>query len=106
VKAVQRMLGHASAALTLDIYAGLFADDLDEVADRLDSAARAALVALAAVAASPPPTEGRGGAGSYGSQALKSGGGPPTPLTRATAVPAAASADLHHEQPSPPQAFR
>jgi Phage integrase family len=38
VKAVQRMLGHASAAMTLDIYAGLFADDLDAVADRLDRA--------------------------------------------------------------------
>jgi integrase len=36
VKAVQRMLGHASAAMTLDVYAGLFADDLDEVAERLD----------------------------------------------------------------------
>jgi hypothetical protein len=24
------MLGHASAAMTLDIYAGLFADDLDD----------------------------------------------------------------------------
>jgi hypothetical protein len=35
VKAVQLMLGHASAAMTLDIYAGLFADDLDAVADRL-----------------------------------------------------------------------
>ena len=38
VKAVQLMLGHASAAMTLDIYAGLFADDLDVVADRLDRA--------------------------------------------------------------------
>jgi integrase len=36
VKAVQRMLGHASAAVTLDIYADLFDDDLDAVADRLD----------------------------------------------------------------------
>jgi integrase len=36
VKAVQRMLGHASAAMTLDVYAGLFADDLDDVAARLD----------------------------------------------------------------------
>jgi integrase len=33
VKAVQQMLGHASAAMTLDVYAGLFADDLDAVAD-------------------------------------------------------------------------
>jgi len=39
VKAVQRMLGHASAAMTLDTYSGLFEDDLDDVADRLDAAA-------------------------------------------------------------------
>jgi integrase len=39
VKAVQRMLGHASAAMTLDVYAWLFGDDLDAVADRLDEAA-------------------------------------------------------------------
>lgn len=36
VKAVQRMLGHASAAMTLDVYADLFEDDLDVVAGRLD----------------------------------------------------------------------
>lgn len=36
VKAVQRMLGHASAAMTLDIYADLFDDDLNAVSDRLD----------------------------------------------------------------------
>lgn len=42
VKAVQRMLGHASAAMTLDVYAGLFGDDLDAVADRLDATARKA----------------------------------------------------------------
>jgi integrase len=42
VQAVQRMLGHASAAMTLDVYAGLFEDDLDAVADRLDAAATAA----------------------------------------------------------------
>ena len=39
VKAVQPMLEHASAAMTLDVYAGLFGDDLDTVADRLDEAA-------------------------------------------------------------------
>jgi integrase len=38
VKAVQRMLGCASAAMTLDVYARLFNDDLDAVADRLDAA--------------------------------------------------------------------
>jgi hypothetical protein len=36
VKAVQRMLGHASGPMTLDIYAGLFRDDLDGVAVALD----------------------------------------------------------------------
>ena len=41
VKAVQRMLGHASAAMTLDIYADLFDDDLNAVSDRLDEALRA-----------------------------------------------------------------
>lgn len=36
VKVVQRMLGHASAAMTLDVYADLFDSDLTAVADRLD----------------------------------------------------------------------
>jgi integrase len=40
VKAVQRMLGHARASLTLDLYADLFDDDLDGVAVRLDAAIR------------------------------------------------------------------
>lgn len=39
VKAVQRMLGHASAAMTLDVYADLFDDDLDAVGTALDDAA-------------------------------------------------------------------
>ncbi len=41
MKAVQRMLGHASAAMTLDTYADLFDDDLDNVADALARAADA-----------------------------------------------------------------
>ncbi len=41
VKAVQRMLGHASAVMTLDTYADLFDDDLDTVSDALGSAAAA-----------------------------------------------------------------
>ena len=41
------MLGHASAAMTLDVYAGLFDDDLDAVADALD-------VMITAVALRPP----------------------------------------------------
>lgn len=45
VKAVQRMLGHASASMTLDTYADLFDDDLDGVAAALDKARRAAVVA-------------------------------------------------------------
>jgi integrase len=44
VKVVQRMLGHASAAMTLDIYADLFDTDLDDVGDRLDELGRAAAV--------------------------------------------------------------
>ena len=31
------MLGHKSAAMTLDVYTGLFDGDLDAVADRLDA---------------------------------------------------------------------
>ncbi len=38
VKAVQRMLGHASAAMTLDTYADLFDDDLDAVVHALSRA--------------------------------------------------------------------
>jgi integrase len=44
VKAVQRMLGHASAAMTLDTYADLFPDDLDAVAESLNSAREKASV--------------------------------------------------------------
>ncbi|MCL2795853.1 MAG: site-specific integrase [Microbacteriaceae bacterium] len=46
VKAVQRMLGHASAAMTLDTYADLFDDDLDAVAGALDKAHAATDVAI------------------------------------------------------------
>jgi integrase len=35
VKVIQRMLGHASAAMTLDVYADLFDDDFTAVADKL-----------------------------------------------------------------------
>jgi integrase len=40
VVAVARLLGHESAATTLNHYAGLFPSDLDDVARRLDNAAR------------------------------------------------------------------
>lgn len=38
VKALQRMLGHATASMTLDVYADLFDEDLDAVAARVDMA--------------------------------------------------------------------
>jgi integrase len=41
VKVVQTMLGHASATMTLDLYGHLYADRLDEVADRMDAAREA-----------------------------------------------------------------
>ena len=37
VKAIQRMVGHAKASMTVDLYADLFDEDLDGVADRLDA---------------------------------------------------------------------
>jgi len=54
VKAVQRMLGHASAAMTLDTYADLFDDDLDAVATALDLAKFESDVAI------PLPERGSG----------------------------------------------
>jgi integrase len=42
VKAVQRMLGHAKASMTLDTYADLFDEDLDTVAANLDAAIQSA----------------------------------------------------------------
>ncbi|WP_440711157.1 tyrosine-type recombinase/integrase [Herbiconiux sp. YIM B11900] len=56
VKAVQRMLGHASAAMTLDTYADLFEDDLDAVAEALDDARALSVVST------PRPQSGPGGA--------------------------------------------
>jgi integrase len=38
VKALQRMLGHKSAVMTLDIYADLFDDDLNILTDQIDDA--------------------------------------------------------------------
>ena len=42
VKAVQRLLGHESAMLTVNTYAGLFDTDLDELGDSLSAASAAA----------------------------------------------------------------
>jgi integrase len=57
VKAVQRMLGHASAAMTLDVYADLFDDDLDAVAVALDDHAHAEVVGILWAAARDDTTE-------------------------------------------------
>jgi integrase len=55
VKALQRMLGHAKASMTLDVYADLFDDDLDSVAESLDAAiAKASGAAIAAVSGGFP----------------------------------------------------
>lgn len=43
VKAVQRMLGHRSAAMTLDVYSALWDSDLDAVAGAVEAARDAAL---------------------------------------------------------------
>ena len=43
---VQRMLGHAKASMTLDVYADLFDEDLDSVAANLDAAIRSAAAPL------------------------------------------------------------
>ena len=45
VKVLQLMLGHADAAMTLNIYGHLFPDRLDEVADVLDTQRSLALAA-------------------------------------------------------------
>jgi integrase len=55
VKALQRMLGHAKASMTLDVYADLFDDDLDSVAESLDTAiVKASSAAIAAASGGSP----------------------------------------------------
>jgi len=53
VKHVQRMLGHKDAAMTLNVYASLFEDDLDDVAARLDEALSRAAAASVRPGAGP-----------------------------------------------------
>ena len=57
VKAVQRMLGHASASMTLDTYADLFDDDLDAVAVALSHQALNSDVGKMWAKASEPPVD-------------------------------------------------
>ena len=47
VKVVQRLLGHSTAAMTLDLYDHLFDDDLAGVADALGKAINATAVSRA-----------------------------------------------------------
>ena len=47
VKAVQRQLGHASAAMTLDVYADLFDEDLESVSKHLDKQVSELVVSIA-----------------------------------------------------------
>ena len=54
-KAVQRMLGHASAAMTLDTYADLFEDDLNNVSEHLAAARSQTVVGFSRVWASKKP---------------------------------------------------
>ncbi len=58
VKAVQRMLRHASAAMTLARYADLFDDDLDDVADQLDALRAASRGRVADLLRTETPSEG------------------------------------------------
>jgi integrase len=46
VKVVQRMLGHATAAMTLDLYGHLLDDDLSPVAEALGKAIETTAVSL------------------------------------------------------------
>jgi hypothetical protein len=45
------MLGHASAAMTLDVYSGAFDEHLTALAEQMDAAARAAAEARVGTAA-------------------------------------------------------
>ncbi len=55
MKHVQRMLGHKDAAMTLNVYASLFEDDLDDVSNRLDAALLEAAHKAAAACQVPVP---------------------------------------------------
>ncbi len=52
------MLGHASAAMSLDRYADLFDDDQDDVADRLDTLRAASRGRVADLLRTEAPSEG------------------------------------------------
>jgi len=53
-KVVHRLLGHKTAALTLDRYGHLYGDDLDAVADAFDAAAKTPAYDLCTIPAIGP----------------------------------------------------
>ncbi|MDR2374246.1 MAG: hypothetical protein LBD77_09185, partial [Bifidobacteriaceae bacterium] len=53
-KVVQKMLGHASAAMTLDVYGHLWPSRLGEVADAMETARNSALRAPNPAPPTPP----------------------------------------------------
>lgn len=66
VKAVQQMLGHSSAAMTLDIYADLFDDNLNAVTTRLHEAVSAQIVDKRLTSEAPKAATSRNFRGSSG----------------------------------------
>ena len=70
VKAVQRQLGHASAAMTLDLYGHLYEDDLDALSEALDR--------RFAAATAPP-----------GTRSQRASSDSPAPLSRPERAPSA-----------------
>lgn len=60
IKVIQKMLGHASAAMTLDAYAGLFDDDLDTVALALDRARELATASVRSLSSQQTPVNSGG----------------------------------------------
>ncbi|WP_324198606.1 tyrosine-type recombinase/integrase [Nocardia brasiliensis] len=59
IKVVQRMLGHKTATLTLDLYGHLFDDDLGPVADAMNRGALAAADELRTKTADPAADDQR-----------------------------------------------
>jgi integrase len=82
IKAVQAQLGHATAAITLDVYAHLLPDELEHLADRMDRAHDVAVEAAtrlgrgpAGIGSTPPrPTPGTGATGRHGTRAARAAG--------------------------------
>jgi len=75
IKAVQRQLGHASAAMTLDLYGHLYEDDLDALSEALDRRF---------AAATSPPAE----------RSERASGVSPAPLSRPERAPSRSVAVL------------